>query len=121
MRISSHTFKLPKGFTGELATFYQTPGLSGISKIQAFGSVNIGVKKKLNANRGTLLLNITDIFWTNRYRFVTDNPAVNQVGNWSFLSEPRVVQFTYTRNFGRQTIKAANTGSEEERKRVQSN
>lgn len=121
---TSHTFNLPKGFTGELTTFYQTPGLSGISKIQAFGSVNAGVKKKLKGNGGSLLLNITDIFWTNRLRFITDNPAVKQVGNWSLLSEPRVVRLTYSRNFGSKTVKAANsrsTGSEEERKRVLSN
>jgi len=121
---TSHTFQLPKGFTGEVTAFYQTPGLSGISKMRAFGSVNAGIKKKLKGNGGSLLLNITDIFWTNRLRFVTDNPAVNQVGNWSLLSEPRVVRFTYSRNFGSKTVKAANsrsTASEDERKRVQVN
>lgn len=121
---TSHTFKLPKGFTGELTTFYQTPGLSGISRMRAFGSVNAGLKKKLKGNGGSLLLNITDIFWTNRLRFITDNPAVNQIGNWSLLSEPRVIRLTYSRNFGSNTVKAANnrsTGSEEERKRVQVN
>jgi hypothetical protein len=121
---TSHTFQLPKGFTGEVTAFYQTPGLSGISKMRAFGSVNAGIKKKLKGNGGSLLLNITDIFWTNRLRFITDNPAVNQVGNWSLLSEPRVIRFTYSRNFGSKTVKAANsrsTASEDERKRVQTN
>lgn len=121
---TSHTFKLPKGFTGEITAFYQTPSLSGISRVRAFGSVNAGLRKKLPGNGGSLLVNISDIFWTARYRPVTDNPAVGLVGNWSYLSEPRVVRLTYTRNFGSQTVKAATkraTGSDEERSRVQTN
>jgi outer membrane receptor protein involved in Fe transport len=121
---TSHTFKLPGGFTGEVTTSYQTPSLSGISRMRALGSVNAGLRKKLPGNGGSLLVNISDIFWTNRYRLVTDNPAVGQVGNWSLLSEPRVVRLTYTRAFGSQTVKAANrraTGSDEERGRVQTN
>ena len=121
---TSHTFKLPRGFTGEVTAFYQTPSLAGISRMRSLGSVNAGLRKKLPGNSGSLLVNIADIFWTNRLRFITDNPAVGQVGNWTLLREPRVVRFTYTRNFGSQTVKAANrraTGSDEERGRVQTN
>ena len=92
--------------------------------MRSLGSVNAGLRKKLPGNSGSLLVNIADIFWTNRLRFITDNPAVGQVGNWTLLREPRVVRFTYTRNFGSQTVKAANrraTGSDEERGRVQTN
>jgi hypothetical protein len=65
-------------------------------------------------------MNVTDLFWTNRMRVITDNPAVGQVGSWGLNFEPRVVQFTYTKTFGKKTVNAVNrraTGSEEERSR----
>lgn len=69
-------------------------------------------------------MNVTDLFWTNRMRVITDNPAVGQVGSWGLNFEPRVVQFTYTNTFGKKTVNAVNrraTGSEEERSRGVSN
>ena len=121
---TSHTFKLPHSFTGEITAFYQTPSLVGVSKVRSVASVNAGLKKKLPGNGGSLLLNVSDIFWTSRWRVITTNPAIGQVGNWTFLTEPRIVRLTYSRPFGSQTVKAINrraTGSDDERSRVSTN
>jgi outer membrane receptor protein involved in Fe transport len=117
--LNASTFTLSRTWTAELALFYTTPSFMGISRMKAMGSVNAGLKKKF-MNGGNLLLNVTDMFWTNRMRVITDNPAVGQVGNWGLNFEPRVLQFTYTNTFGKKTVKAVNrraTGSEEERSR----
>jgi outer membrane receptor protein involved in Fe transport len=117
--LTASTFTLSKTWTAELSLFYTTPSFMGIARMKAMGSVNAGLKKKFK-NGGNLLVNVTDLFWTNRMRVITDNPAVGQVGSWGLNFEPRVVQFTYTNTFGKKTVKAANrraTGSEEERSR----
>jgi hypothetical protein len=121
---TTHSFNLSHGFTAELTTFYQTPNLVGISKVRSQTSVNAGIRKKMSGKAGAILLNISDIFWTNRMRVITTNPAVGHVGTWSYVSEPRVVRLTYSRNFGSQRVKTSNrraTGSEDERSRVLAN
>ncbi len=117
--LNASTFTLSKTWTAELSLFYTTPSFMGIARMKAMGSVNAGLKKKFK-NGGNLLVNVTDLFWTNRMRVITDNPAVGQVGSWGLNFEPRVVQFTYTNTFGKKTVNAVNrraTGSEEERSR----
>ncbi|WAC13400.1 TonB dependent receptor [Dyadobacter pollutisoli] len=117
--LNASTFTLSKTWTAELALFYTTPSFMGIARVKAMGSVNAGLKKKFKSG-GNLLVNVTDLFWTNRLRVITDNPAVRQVSSWGLNFEPRVVQFTYTNTFSKKTVNAANrraTGSEEERSR----
>lgn len=85
------------------------------------GSLNIGIQKKLNNDKGTFRLSIDDLFWTNKFRFVSDQPSLNL--NQSFVgafSEHRILRFTFSRNFGNKNVKTAklSTGSEEERQRV---
>ncbi|RIV21199.1 TonB-dependent receptor [Fibrisoma montanum] len=119
-----HSFTLPYDVTGEITAFYNTPALWGISRMRANGSVNVGAKKKLPGNGGSLTLNVNDLFWTSRYRLITDNPAVGQVGGWQLMFEPRVFRLTYSNTFGSKTVKAVNrraTASEEERGRVSTN
>ncbi|MBC7891876.1 MAG: outer membrane beta-barrel protein, partial [Sphingobacteriaceae bacterium] len=121
---STHTFKLPREFSAELTAFYQSPALNGISRRLAFGAVGLGIQKKLSRNRGTLRLSLSDAFRTNFMRIVSDNPAVNQVANWTLRFDSRVLRLTFTRSLGSQSVKAATrraTGSEDERGRVSTN
>ncbi len=56
----SQQFKLPKKFSLELSGFYQSESLSGISTVKAFGSIDIGLKKKLG-QKSSLQFNASDI------------------------------------------------------------
>ncbi|CAN5208560.1 outer membrane beta-barrel family protein [soil metagenome] len=119
---ATQTFTLPADYTLELTGFYQSRFLMGIAYIRGFGAFNAGLQKKLKNNKGILRLSIDDIFWTMRFDMINEQPSLNL--NHRFLGrfgEGRVVRLTYSRNFGRQGVKAVNrraTGSDEERNRV---
>ena len=118
---TSHTFTLPHKFTAEITYFYTTPTLFGISRFLAKSEVTVGIQKSLPNDKGTLRLNMSDIFWTNIGRWQTNIPAINVVQGINFTNEPRVVRLTYSRNFGNKNVKANKkraTGSEEERQRL---
>ncbi|KAA5548255.1 outer membrane beta-barrel protein [Adhaeribacter rhizoryzae] len=118
---SIHNFKLPDNYFIELSGFYKSRALHGIWELHPSGSLNIGIQKKLNQEKGTLAFNITDVFWTSQFKVSANYPASNLDALLLFKYEPRVVRLTYSRNFGNKNVKAIKqrvTGSEEERKRV---
>ena len=118
---TSQTFRLPNQFTAELTGYYQTSSLLGINVIKGIGSVNVGLQKKLNHDKGTLRLTGEDIFWTQRLRTTVNNPDQGYAIQFGISGYTRLARLTYTRPFGSQTVKAINrraTGSEEERGRV---
>lgn len=118
---SSHTFTLPRKFTIELTAFYLSPFLQGIQRQRSVTNITAGVQKILPNGKGTLRLNVSDIFWTNYYRWSTQAPSLNLDESGYFRFEPRILRITYTRSFGNQKVKAAQkraTGSEEERQRL---
>jgi hypothetical protein len=118
---ASNSFTIGNGFSAELSGYYSTPSLFGITRLKDFGSINAGLQKTFKNNKGTLRLNASDIFWMNIWRFETQNKALNidQTGVIKF--ESRVVRLSYTRNFGRNSVKSGrgrSTASEAERGRV---
>jgi outer membrane receptor protein involved in Fe transport len=118
---SSHTFKLPNKFTAELNLFYMGSSIFGIQKQRARSQISVGLQKILSGNNGTLRLNISDIFWTNKVHWITVVPTINLDEKGGVRLEPRVIRLTYTRSFGNQKVKAAKTratSSEEERQRM---
>lgn len=121
---STQNFKLPHNYSIELSGFYKSKALFGIFEWQPIGALNIGIQKKFNKEKGTLALNVSDLFWTSQFKVSTYNPALNLDLRFRSKREPRVVRLTYSRNFGNQNVKTAKqrtTGSEEERKRAGGN
>ncbi|KAA3437636.1 outer membrane beta-barrel family protein [Rufibacter hautae] len=118
----NQTFKLPKSFTAEVSGSYQTRTPFGISYINPFGSLNAGVQKELPDEKGVFRLSINDIFWTDRFKLLSDVKELNLYSSFSgVFSDPRIVRLTYSRNFGNRKMKVATrreTSSEEERKRA---
>ena len=118
----SQTFTLPKDFSIELSGFYQSPVLNGISLTRAFGSLDAGIKKKLGAKNGSLVLNAGNILNTIRFRENTDLPEQNLVAGLDLRFTHRIFKLTYTRNFGKEKLKQKRerlTGAEDEKSRVQ--
>ena len=56
------TFK--KGWSAELSGFYRTAGIEGQIKIGDMGQVNVGVQKQVLKNKGSVKLNVRDLFYT---------------------------------------------------------
>ena len=78
--------------------------------------VAVGVQKTVLKGKGTLRLNMTDIFWTNRPKAViTYNDYIEK---WHAYRETRVANLSFTYRFGNSKVQAARrraTASEEER------
>jgi hypothetical protein len=89
--------------------------------MKPLGSVDLGLRKKLDNNKGSFSLTVSDLFNTNVWRTYIDLPEYNLVTSFRLQFYPRTYRLTYTRSFGNNELKSTrkrDTGSEEERKRV---
>jgi outer membrane receptor protein involved in Fe transport len=114
-------FQLPKNYALELTVFYQSTSIFGRYKVEPYGKIDIGAQKKFKNNNERLRLSVTDIFSTFKFVWVTNTESTTFAKTTLQFSKV-TVNLTYSRNFGRNTVKAArtrNTGSTEERGRVQ--
>lgn len=60
----NNQFTFKKGWSAELSGFYRSPGIEGQIKISDMGQVNIGLQKQVLKTKGTVKLNIRDLFYT---------------------------------------------------------
>lgn len=118
----SNSFTLGKGFSAELAGWYNSAGLYGFFASKPMGAFSVGLQKTVLNKKGTLKLNVNDPFWLNKFRGNTSYQDINFKiqSRW----ESRVARLTFTYNFGNQNVKAArqrSTGTEAERNRAGGN
>lgn len=116
---TNNMFTFNKGWGAELNGNYNAGGQYGFMVTDPQWGVAASVQKTILKSKGTVRLNVTDIFWTNLPRAViTYN---NYVEKWHAYRETRVANITFTYRFGNNKVQAArrrSTGSEEERQRV---
>jgi len=107
---STQSFTLPKGWGAELSGFYNSLYYNGTRKTEGFGAVNLGLKKELQNNKGTLSLAVTDVFTTMRvtsYFGALTQEAFNlksQVLGRNESSVFPVIKLSYTRSFGNSKV-----------------
>lgn len=117
---ATSNFQLPHNFSAEITGFYQSKMNWGVWDFYPLGSLNIGIQKKLNRDKGTFRLTIDDIFYTNIWRANSTIPEYHV--NSEIVGDPHMqaVRLNYTRNFGNNKLRGVNikSGSEELQKRV---
>lgn len=116
---TGHTFVLSRSLTAEVTANYQSPVLSGTTRMRGQGAVNLGIRKKW-AN-SSLTGSVSDLFRTTTLR--ADNVAITDASRWAQYYEPRVCRLTWAHAFGKSLLPAAairRSGSEDERNRVSS-
>lgn len=114
-------FQLLKDYSIELTAFYQTASIFGRYKVEPYGQVDVGIQKKFKNNNERLRLAGTNIFSTYKWVWVTHIETDN-FSKTILQHNKATISLTYSRSFGRNSVKAArerNTGSAEERERVQ--
>ncbi len=113
----TQTITLPWDLTGEITAVYNAPNVSGLIRTEALGSVNAGLQKKVFDKKGSLRLNVTDIFYTNRTRNSVVYPGF--AIHFNNYPETRVIRVNFTYNIGKtgDAMRKRN-GQDEERKRI---
>lgn len=117
---TNNSFTFKKGWAAELNANLNTGGQDGFMVAKPQWALSAGVQKSVLKNKGTVRLNITDIFWTNLPRATITYD--NYVEKWRAERETRVANLSFTYKFGNNKVQAARrrtTGSEEERQRAQ--
>lgn len=117
---TNNTFTFKKGWTAELNASLNTGGQYGFMVGEPQWALSTGVQKILLKGKGTVRLNITDVFWTNLPKAVIT--YTNYIEKWHAYRESRVANLTFTYRFGSNKVQQARrrvTGSEEERQRAQ--
>jgi len=117
---AQQTFKLGKGWTGELTGFYTSPSIwQGTFKTSALGSLDGGLSKTVLKSKGTIKASVSDIFRTLHWSGTSDFAGQTIHAQGGFESRQLKLFFTY--RFGNNQVKAARqrkTGSDDESKRV---
>jgi len=118
---TQHTFTLPRGFSTELVFFYMSPQVSqeGLFKMKAMYALDWGISKSVLKKKGTVKLNVSDVFNNQRFQGTFDNAGyfTRVSSKW----ESQQVRLNFTYRFGNTNVKAARnrkTGLEDEQNRV---
>jgi hypothetical protein len=115
-----NTFTMGNGYTAELGGFFQSNRNIGLLLFRPVGSLNLGLQKKLNEDRGALRLAVTDLLNTNNLLVDTHfvEPPLHTYVDY-FLRQ-RTIMLNYTRPFGNKKLKTFKfeSMSEEDRRRM---
>jgi outer membrane receptor protein involved in Fe transport len=115
----NNQFKFKKGWAAELSGFYNSRSVDGQFTIRPFGQVSAGVSKSVLKDKGSVRLNVRDIFFTQ----VIDGQIVYQNVREHFRQsrDSRVVNLALTYRFGKnfkENGRRKGNGASEEQQRV---
>ncbi|HEY0749907.1 MAG TPA: outer membrane beta-barrel family protein, partial [Chitinophagaceae bacterium] len=120
---TNNSFTFKKGWGAELNANFNSGGQYGYSVSDPNWGVAIGGQKTVLKGKGTVRLNVSDIFWTNLPK-ATITYEGRYVENWHAYRETRVANLSFTYRFGNNKVQAERrrtTASEEERRRAGGN
>jgi iron complex outermembrane recepter protein len=115
-------FMITKNLSAELAYTYQSSVLVAQFLTIPVWQMRAGLSQKIMKGKGSLRLNVNDIFFTNKPGGDIRNIA-NATANWRSILDSRVTNIAFSYRFTKgKTLAARNSGaSDEEKSRVKSN
>jgi iron complex outermembrane receptor protein len=115
-------FMINKNLTAELAGTYQSSVLVAQFLTIPVWQMRVGLSQKIMKGKGTLRLNVNDMFFTNKPGGDIRNIA-NATANWRSILDSRVINIAFSYRFAKgKTLDARKSGaSDEEKSRVKSN
>ncbi len=115
-----HTITLPHKWNLELSGYYTSPSIwGGTFKNRRYWGTNVGLQRKVLADRGNLVLTVTDPFNRQQWRGISQFGGLYMDASGGYESRQIRVNFTYA--FGSNQVKAARqrkTGLEDEKGRL---
>ena len=95
----NNQFKFKNGWSGELSGFYRTKGFDGQIFIRSMGQFSAGVSKQVLKGKGTVKLNVRDIFYTQFPRGEIN--FENTIAYFENRRDSRVANLSFTLRFGK--------------------
>ncbi|PRY89148.1 outer membrane beta-barrel family protein [Mongoliibacter ruber] len=86
---------IPKIANFQMQANYRGPIVLPQGEIEPLYSVNAGVKRNVLNDRGTISLNVSDIFNTQVFRIRTEDPRFDQTRLWNRETRIGTIAFTY--------------------------
>jgi hypothetical protein len=116
----SQQFTLSKKLNAELSGWYRTAGVDGVIVSRPMGAVSVGLSQKILKEKGTLRLNVRDIFRTQQFRAVTRYGNVDVAFQNAWDSRQVSLGFSYRFNKGKVENKPSRRtgGADDEQSRV---
>ncbi|MBC7828250.1 MAG: TonB-dependent receptor [Chitinophagaceae bacterium] len=113
----SQQFNFAKTWSAEISGFFRTGGIEGVIRARPMGMMSLGVSKQVMKNKGTLRLNIRDVFYTQRFRGVSKYGNVDAA--FQERGDSRVVNINFAYRFSKGKIngtpkRRAGSASEEQ-------
>lgn len=113
-------FKWGKGWSAELSGFYRSKGVEGVIFIKPMAQVGVGFSKQILKNKGSIRLNVRDIFAGNVARGYSKYGNVDAV--FKNVNDSRAITMGFTWRFNKGKLKAGNikreSGASDEQQRV---
>lgn len=116
---SNHTFTFGKGWTGELNGSFQSGEQYGFLRVRPNGQVTAGIQKNLWERKGTLKLNVADIFFTSKVRAISAYD--NYVERFYQRRDSRMATLSFSYRFGNDKVAPTRRragGAEDEKRRA---
>jgi len=119
---SDNNFTITKKLSGDINGYYFSGFDLGYLTLKAQWSLSAGVQMKIMDNKGTLRLNVSDIFWTQLTDGITNFNGYNEA---VFVRrDTRMVNLSFSYHFGgssnSQSLRSKG-GAEDEKKRAENN
>ncbi len=98
----SMQFTLAKNTAAEVSGWFRTAGLEGVIKAKAMGMMSFGISHQVLDGKGSIRLNIRDIFYTQRFQASTKYGSVDAA--FQNRSDSRVFNIGFTYRFSKGTM-----------------
>lgn len=98
-------FKWGKGWGAEVSGFYRTKGIEGVIFIKPIGQVNAGFSKQVLKGKGSVRLNIRDIFSGNTFKGYSKYGNVD--AKFTDINDSRAASISFTWRFNKGKLKAS--------------
>ena len=95
----NNQFSFGKGWSAELSGFYRTKGIEGQIVIMPLGQASAGVSKQILKGKGSVRVNIRDIFYTNKAKGTINFQQTE--AHFVNTRDSRVAGISFTYRFGK--------------------
>lgn len=115
---STNTFRVSETWTAEFSGMFRSSEIYGFLDVDPFWMVSAGIQKQFWEKKGSLKLNVSDLFYSMQIDAVTELTGYTETFHQTRDSRVATLSFTY--RFGSQNPSRRKTGgAEEEKSRVQ--